>query len=377
MGNRWASCFHTLEDFWMLEEPPRQGAFAQCVASNRFHALFALAVAANAGAMIYFTNEDIDNSKNGIMINERREEWRAIADAFFLVVFSIEAACKLAVHRWFYFWNQDAAWNWLDALLILQGALQLIVHSLRLDTIHGVSQSAACVRMFRLLKAARILRVMRVIKVFTELRLIFNMILGSIMYLFWSFVLFATVFLTFSMYFTSSVADHLHYLQVIGSTDIGDVQNKHVAALHEYFGSIGISMRSLFMAAFGGSDWGDVYFALNAMGGLVSDVFLFFIAFLQLSLLNIVTSCFVDRAMKISQPGALQLAEERIHQEREHAKELENLLSLADEDQNGFAEREALESLMKDGKIIHFLRRGVGSEYRPNVVEGALATDFR
>jgi voltage-gated sodium channel len=337
MGGWWARCLQMLDDFWRLEEPPRKGALADCVAGSAFHAFFTAVVAANAGVIVYFADQTIQDVVSGAATEAGGAREKRGADACFLLLFIVEAVCKLAVHRWFYFWNEDAAWNWLDAILILDGLTVFCV---------GTIRSTGALRLFRFCKVARILRVCRVFRVITELRLLFTIIVGSTMHLFWSIVLLAALFFTFSLYFTSSVAD---YLQQIGTTaDSGENQR-------EYFGSIGTSMWTLFITVFCGVDWRDFYYALRAMDGGGSNLFLFFIVFVQLSLLNIVTSFFVDQAMKLSQPDVLQLAEDRANEEREHANELQNLLALADRNQKGHADKDALDDMIRDGRIISYL----------------------
>merc|ERR1719482_582759 len=59
-------------------------------------------------------------------------------------------------------------------------------------------------------------------------------------------------------------------------------------------------MITLYKATTGGQDWGDVSDTLFDCGKFYYCLFLFFIAFIILALLNILTGIFVDRAMKAS-----------------------------------------------------------------------------
>jgi hypothetical protein len=261
-------------------------------------------------------------------------------------LFSIELVCKLAVHRCFFFWNTDAAWNGLDFVLVMEGLQLQYMQFSHLSA--GGRRSDGSMRMFRLLKVTRILRILRAFKFFTELHLIFVAIIGSVMKLFWSILVFAILFLIFSLYFTSSVAT---YLQRMGSTESGEEQTVLL-----YFGSVAISARTLFMTVFGGADWSDYYFALAAMAGPSHFVYLFLVAFLQLALLNIVTGFFVEHALKCTQPDVLEQAEERFMEERKYAKELRFLFGLADVNGDGFADKEELETMVRDGRIVNYLR---------------------
>jgi hypothetical protein len=348
MGDQMMRCFRLVDKVWRLEEPCkepiRKGALAEFINSNAFHMFFAVLVAANAGFMVYAANQDVQNVCNNT--DKAALNWMWNVDMLFLVLFTIEVVCKLAVHRLFYFWNRDAFWNWLDFFLVLQTFVLSYMESSHLEK--GGHNGDRWMRMFRIFKAARILRILRIFTFVSELNLIFSAIIGTVMHLFWSLVVFAILFLTFSMYFTSSVAT---YLEEIGSAD-GQTEKTVIL----YFGSVGTSFMTLFMTVFGGEDWGEFYAALLPMGGRCHYLYIGFVAFSNLALLNIVTGFFVERAVKISQPDVHQLAEERFTEEREYAMELRRLFGLADKDGDGLADKEELENMVREGRIINYLR---------------------
>merc|ERR1719440_799985 len=68
--------------------------------------------------------------------------------------------------------------------------------------------------------------------------------------------------------------------------------------LVKHYGSVWKSMMSLYQASTGGADWWTLAEPLEDVGRIYHGLFLFFIGFVILALLNILTGLFVDRAMK-------------------------------------------------------------------------------
>ncbi|CAK0832535.1 unnamed protein product, partial [Prorocentrum cordatum] len=228
-----------VSSLWSLQEPPRTWCLARFVRSSQFQTFFALAIGVNAAFMVYSVNRDMTSVSRP---DGNTPPWMSYADVCFLSLYCVELVCKLAVHRLFYFWNEDMAWNWLDFLLIAQS----LVDAMSASSARGGGNT--WMRTIRLFRVAKVLRILRFVKVFTQLHLIMSAILGSLLHLFWSMMVFAILFLMFSLYFVSSVAAYLK------STEGRD---KHVAEpLLQYFGSVQGSMTTLFMALSGGADWG-------------------------------------------------------------------------------------------------------------------------
>jgi len=75
-------------------------------------------------------------------------------------------------------------------------------------------------------------------------------------------------------------------------------------------------MISLYKASTGGADWGDVAEPLLLCGYTYYGLFLFFIAFVILALLNILTGLFVDRAMRGVAEDKDGMAIEKLHSDR-------------------------------------------------------------
>lgn len=338
MGCCMRNAIRIVETLSALKEPPRTGCLADLVKSSVFQTFFALVIGVNAAFMIFCVNNDMNALSSP---NAEGPVWAKHADMCFLSLYCIELVCKLGNHRLFYFWNDDMAWNWLDFLLIVQSLVEATSMS------SGGGRGNTWMRTIRLFRVAKVLRILRFVKVFTQLHLIMSAILGSLLHLFWSILVFAILFLMFSLYFVSSVATYLKSVE----GGVKDVAQPMV----DSFGSVQVSMRSLFMALSGGTDWVEYYDALVPIGA-PSNVFLFFIAFSQIALLNIVTGIFVDNALKIAEPDVQELADEHFNQDQEYAKELKDIIANGGTSEKTRLSKDDFEAVLKTGKLGTYFR---------------------
>merc|ERR1719330_1201319 len=100
----------------------------------------------------------------------------------------------------------------------------------------------------------------------------------------------------------------------------------------ELFGSVSTAMMTIFMSTTGGNAWGDVYEVVKKTGVANSVVFVSYIVFFLLAFFNIITSMFVDRALKLAKPDDADVIFERHMEELERAHELRELVETLDKD---------------------------------------------
>merc|ERR1719359_1355926 len=72
-----------------------------------------------------------------------------------------------------------------------------------------------------------------------------------------------------------------------------------------HFGSIYTTMLTLYKCAFGGEDWGEVSALLEGTGDGYYFLFLFFISFMSIAIMNVIMGLFVDTAMKAAEKDRL------------------------------------------------------------------------
>eukprot|EP00403_Amphidinium_massartii_P023511 CAMPEP_0178388306 /NCGR_PEP_ID=MMETSP0689_2-20121128/9521_1 /TAXON_ID=160604 /ORGANISM="Amphidinium massartii, Strain CS-259" /LENGTH=688 /DNA_ID=CAMNT_0020008697 /DNA_START=139 /DNA_END=2201 /DNA_ORIENTATION=- len=303
------------------EEPERDGCLSTAVNSRLFDFLCGIVIIANASLTCWATDQEVrylDSPPQSV------EDFIFFGDLFFLVFYTLELALKLVVHRWFFFWNEDSAWNMLDLALVVMAAYDMLLTVFLKDT---ESVNFVFIRTVRIFKLAKILRVIRVMRFFSELRLMVNSLAGSFSSLFWSFVMLAFIFYIFGLMFVQGVATYL--------ADEPDISEQEREELLRYFGRVSLAMLSLFEAATGGEDWDIFYTPMKRTGVFNSCLYIFFIGFIQIALLNILTGIFVESAMKLAQPDRETLALEQRKREIIEADEMTRLCEEMDMDQSG------------------------------------------
>eukprot|EP00413_Alexandrium_margalefii_P002315 CAMPEP_0204519758 /NCGR_PEP_ID=MMETSP0661-20131031/4900_1 /ASSEMBLY_ACC=CAM_ASM_000606 /TAXON_ID=109239 /ORGANISM="Alexandrium margalefi, Strain AMGDE01CS-322" /LENGTH=228 /DNA_ID=CAMNT_0051525273 /DNA_START=29 /DNA_END=715 /DNA_ORIENTATION=- len=118
--------------------------------------------------------------------------------------------------------------------------------------------------------------------------------------------------------------------------DYGDsLDPKFCDDVKAHFGSLNQTMLALFKATTGGNDW-DVYYSMIAPSGwLLCALFVFFIGFIQISLMNILTALFVERAMRLAEPDTMSQARRQRFKERVEAEELRRMCRKMDSNNSG------------------------------------------
>eukprot|EP00927_Polykrikos_kofoidii_P082340 TRINITY_DN8166_c0_g1_i9.p1 TRINITY_DN8166_c0_g1~~TRINITY_DN8166_c0_g1_i9.p1 ORF type:complete len:607 (-),score=85.15 TRINITY_DN8166_c0_g1_i9:9-1829(-) len=290
-----------------MEEPPRRGILAWLVLSPAFNFLCSFVIAANGVFILQSSNNDIivsmqDHKPTGL------DAW-VLIDAIFSAFYVFELSLKLAVHRWHFFTNEDYIRNIIDVMLVVTGLPDLIAFPARAD-----SRNLAWLRVFRLVKAFKAIRVFRTLRFFSDLRMMAASILGCFVPFVGCIALLSFVLFAFSVFFAQALALCLER----APDDARDAL--------QFFGTVERSMLTLFAATTGGEDWRRVYEVVMKLGVFESVTFIFFIAFFEIAAWNIVTSIFVEKAMKLAQPDIELLLLEKQRQDLNDRDELKALI---------------------------------------------------
>jgi hypothetical protein len=240
----------------------------------------------------------------------------AFATLSFLTFYSIECFLKLLVHRLYFFWNDDRWWNTLDISLVSYGYFEVVEGAANISWL----------RSLRLFRVAKVLRVLKLARSLDELRLILSCLTGCLMSLMWSIIMMMIIVFMFSLVFVQETASH--FSSIPKGEDRDD-------ALSESFGSVQNAMLTLYSAATGGQDWQVFYTTISETGELASIIFLFYIAFIQIAMWNILTGIFVEKALKSALPDRETLARDHVEEQHQIEAELLELCRSVDSDQSG------------------------------------------
>jgi len=276
-----------MEWYMDLEEPLREGMFAQVILSQRFEVLCTFVITLNAMFVAVGANWDIQN------LGQEPTVTMQVVELLFAIFFMFELIAKLFVHRWYFFANENMRWNVMDSFIVVMAIYdQILIWSKASSS----GSNFTFMRSLRLMRMAKLLRVARVMRMFEDLRMMFSSLVGSLTSLFWCFVMLGFMLYMFALIFTQGFTNFL--LENLGRVDSTD----HEFIL-ENFGGVQQSMMSLYKATTGGEDWRVYYGMVERTGTLYNLIFIFYIGFFQFALFNILTGLFVENALKHAKPN--------------------------------------------------------------------------
>jgi len=200
-----------------------------------------------------------------------------ILNTFFMVIFFIELALRMYAHgRRFFCGAFDRWWNLFDLALVCIGTIEGIADLANPDS--------KMVRWLMPLRLVRILRVLRVMRFLSEVRKIVYLIWASLSSFFWASILYLMLTYIVALVILERVA---------GQFDAAETKKR-------FADSVATSFLILFQAITGGMDWGEVSSPLFEVSADLGMIFLLYVFFSVLVLLNLVTGVFVDGALKLA-----------------------------------------------------------------------------
>ena len=155
------------------------------------------------------------------------------------------------------------------------------------------TQNLSFLRVFRVFRLVRVVRLVRTVRSLRSLRTMLFSIISSIAALYWAFVMLLLTMFMFSIIFSNGVASYFDFVDANATQQV-----RNAELVYESFGGIYETLVSLFSAVSGGNDWMNYGSILRAGPGEVYFlVFVFYIFFCLVGLLNVVTGIFVDSAV--------------------------------------------------------------------------------
>jgi len=321
--------------FSNIEEPPRSGFLANIVLSRAFDIFTTCIICCNTLATVMDTNWQMQNQSYNLPYAMQA------AEVAFTACYFAEVLLKIMVHRCYYFLNKECKWNAFDFVLAVLGVVDVLL-TLFSSTAFASPLFMRFLRLLRVLK--KVSRVVRLLQFFTDLRLIMQCVIGSFFSLFWSIVLLVMVLLVFSMIFVQQLTS------AMVEKPSAFTPEEH-QSIHDRFGSVQVGVFSLFQCVAGGTDWADCYDAVKLAGQLNSFIFIVLIVLMWLSLTNIITSIFVDKAMSVAQPQKDELMLSRRRADLASAGELRELFSQIDHNHSNTVTKKELQESMKDVRL--------------------------
>jgi len=285
------------------------------------------------------------------------ELYFVLVACFFAAVFILDLVLRLIAERMLFIQSRDWAWNVFDFFVSLTLVAEVVVQLYRFAFATSTASNhvlmflrkCSVLRILRLLRIIRTTRSIRVIRFIRELRLMVFSLTGSLKSLAWAVVLMLIILLFFGVIFTDGVVAYLEQ-----SSEKGRDHTHH--DLMTYFGSLSASTVSLYMAMSGGEDWATILRTLDGLPWEYRMLFLMFITFAVLALLNVVTAVFVGTAMQQSQADRDLIVQEELEHKGDFVTLMQQVFDEIDTNSSGALSLDEFEKHIEDDKILAYLR---------------------
>lgn len=208
--------------------------------------------------------------------------WRGM-DMFFCVFFSLELTLRLAAFGKKFFVMTGCAWNVLDIILVLAQVTEELLLAVAADS--DGQHNADVMRAVRILRVIKVLRLVGTVRMAEDLQLLINCLLLSLKQFVWSVLLLLLAIYVMAVYVTQAATAYR----------IEQPSGTYAEQISRWWGSMPQSILSLFQGITGGIDWHQI--AEPLMKGIspwFGLLFVFFMAFCILALLNVITGTFVE-----------------------------------------------------------------------------------
>lgn len=287
---------------------------------------------------------------------QREELSFHVVAVFFCLIFLSDVLLRAVAEKGHFCRSRERAWNAFDVFVSLTASAEVTLQWCQYAYSSGISpqfsnllRKCSVLRILRLLRVIRMTRSVRVIRFIRELRLMVFSLAGSLKSLAWVVVLMLIIILFFAVIFTDGA---LVYYDQLGVTE----ESPATKDLMKYFGTVSAATESLYMATTGGKDWGDTMAALDPLPSEYRLLFLAFITFSILALMNVVTAVFVGTAVQQAEADRDLMVQKEMEHKGEFVGLMQQVFNELDSNNSGALSLEEFEKHIEDDKIMAYLR---------------------
>ncbi|CAE7247584.1 scn4ab [Symbiodinium natans] len=304
----------------------RPGICARIVGSPLFDIIFACLILTNAVFIGVEVQYGLDNGEDHWVFQAGRN--------IYTVLFSFELFVRLGAQRKDFFCGEDRRWNCLDSVIVFASWWEVAVEIQLLLSPDGTDSTFAgitgirtlrIIRITRLVKVARLARVLRFVM---ALRTLTQSILYTLKSLIWAMVLLLLIVYSFGILFTQVVNDAFE------SEEVNLSEFEREMGLR-YFGNLWRAMTALYMSIAGGVSWEQVLDPLQAISWVWVLMYIFYIAFSSLAVLNVVTGVFCQSAIESAQSDHDMVIQSILNNKEAHIEKIKMLFTEIDAAESG------------------------------------------
>lgn len=334
-----------------------QSALQRWTRSLWYKSLMALAIVLDTTLIAWRTEQRAASAAARASTTTMRQEMLAflLISTVFCGVFCADLMSRLIAERSSFFQGRDRSWNSFDIVVVITTLFEVVVDWISFSTSNNEADmdasfffgKFAMLRIVRLLRLIRTSSSLRLIRFIRELRLMVYSLFSSLTSLIWAVVLMLIVLLTFGIFFTDGVISHC--------LRTGSMHDEATAELRETFGNLSSATLSLYQAMSGGDDWANFMKPLEVLAYEYKLLYLTFITFAILALLNVITAVFVESAMQRSQNDREFVVQEEMENREELILIMQQVFNELDTNNSGALSLEEFERHIDDEKIVAYL----------------------
>jgi len=324
----------------------KRAKLLEIVLNPWFDHISGIAIFANSIFMGIKTQVLLSKARSGDVSPEVGIE---VFEALFTLIFVSEWLMRLGAYQRLFFSTKERGWHAFDTLLIVSGVLELLLKLGSSDSRSILSGGETMMlRVMRIFRLMRLLRIIRFVSAFRELRLLISGLLGSWKSLGWSMVFLLLLVYVFGIFFEQGV---LQFLAQGRSEEVPPVLRDEVL---EYFGSMEITMVTMFAAISGGTDWMTVMRPLGEISGLYVVAFIAYIMITYHGILHVIVGIFVDSTMTASRNDKDLVIAEEMSRKDSYFAQMAEVFRETDVDGSGTISWQEFEHKLQDARILAY-----------------------
>merc|ERR1719410_2320900 len=182
-------------------------------------------------------------------------------------------------------------------------------------------------RVLKGLRIFRVLRVIRVLRFFRDLRMMACSIAQSLGSLCWAMLLLLVIMYLFTALFMQGIIFHLHEFP----KEIGQLRT----GAEIWYGTLWTTMYTLLAAITGGIDWQEAVVPLDHISQLYRGLWSFYVVFVVIGVLNVLTGIFVERACELSGLDRDLVVQSEMKRNESFLVEMKRIFEEVDEHRSG------------------------------------------
>lgn len=265
----------------------------------------------------------------------------------FTGLFLLEVSLKILVSPKRFIGSEYWRFNCFDALVVLLDATDVAVSSLLLQRPARLLPDITFLRLVWFFRQAIEIRQGQLLH-FT--RTMFMSIVNSAMLMWCVFFVLAGLTCLFSLMLQHGV------IGLLQGSPVGAISEAHLSDLAANYGGLGITMLSLMMAITGGKDWASVLEPLRDVPSIYTMLFLWFIGFAILGVLNVITGIFVEVACQVTQRNKKEKVRAKVMEQDRLKQDIQEIFHAADADASGTLSWEEFKQHLKHPVITAYFQ---------------------